>query len=145
MTDALPMLTGERATELWAKANPGLQQFPPSLYLRDFAHAAVQEYASHFAQREREAERAALQAMRKSFISIYGVEHCGDYWIENHYPSLTPQPSREITLSNGSEYRRENGRWVYLCGTKWFSDATPSCLTAADYDKCAELLRGEEQ
>ena len=146
-TTALPMLTGERAMELWAKANPGMQQSPSSRYLRDFAHAVLQEYAPCFAQREREAERAAINVSIAHFCTPTTREF--QRWLDKHFPSLIS--SQEITLSSSDVFRRVEGHWQWKVKNieswldSWVDTTPPVCHTAADHDKCATILREEEQ
>ena len=132
---ALPTLTDEEYFRLY---NDGYVNHDK--LMRKVQAAVHAKLLPYFAQREREAERAALLHWDRDCV------HSPTKCREVHYPSLlTPQPSREITLSNGETYRRVTGRWDVSYLGDWRKAESPECHTAADHDKCAELLRLEEQ
>ena len=143
MTDALPMLTDvELLTVYHTVPNP---YGGSTLSILKAIEAAVHaKLLSYFAQQEREAERAAV----RDYANCFGGS--STLWLDGLYPSLTPQPSREIALSSGYVYRRYEKVWQVkaVAGPEprqWVSASQPHCATAADHDKCAELLRLEEQ
>ena len=82
--------------------------------------------------------------------------HDAENWRDGVYPSLTPQPSRwrvdeEITLSSGVVARRTSATTFDITlkgGAKWWGNGAwcigQFCLTAADHDQCAALLREEQ-
>ena len=137
MSDALPMLTDVELLKVYHTVpNPYGSTLGTSKAIEAAVHAKLLPY---FAQQEREAERAAV----RDYANCFGGS--STLWLDGLYPSLTPQPSREITLSNGWSYRRISGEWTgktYPSG-KWFS-GVPVCLTAADFYDCASLLREEQ-
>ena len=113
--------------------------------LRNVQAAVHAKLLPYFAQREREAERAAIRCFSLDATGTMPTEY--RVWLDKHFPPLPAPSSREITLSDGCMFQRTAGRW-YVKGNgieHWSAIARPACYTAADHDKCAELLRMEEQ
>ena len=139
---ALPTLTSQELYAVYGHATDnGL------LAVQAAVHAKVLPY---FAQREREAERAAWKNgyhIGKS-CEIFR-EECGIYRssLDNIYPKLAPTPSPEITLSSGWTFRRNAGKWEAkgLHGGSFLENLTVNCITLADVQAVASLLRLEEQ
>ena len=143
---ALPTLTDDEIFRSSVNADMfPITSVPIARAVEAALHAKLLPY---FAQREREAERAAIDA---HFVRFIGFPESDTHreWKRVRYPQPTPPPSQEITLSDGWMYRRNAGKWEVKwkkepCAWVVFS-IPPTCLTAADHDKCAELLRMEEQ
>ena len=116
-----------------------------------FGHCHASPGVSESEARER--ERAAFKAGFE-----IGAENCKKYyaaWIDEKYPSLTPQPPYivgEVLLSDGSTHRLyRNGTWQgerpepMIGGGQLCSFGPPQCVTAEDFEQCAKLLRESER